>query len=257
MRFCLCAASQCSMALRVSSAVPFPLSLSALSLIELSPGWALTATSTDSLDDEPHSMSTGDVYAAVFALCTPVATGASSIGSLRYRCRRLPEESAAAAEDAGGVTAASNGAMPEVVREIVFQEREIVQPLPQICVCSRMVEAWFRVPPQVALRAASAVELKLESCVEEQLSIRVGIATGSSGQVVGDAFKDVWLRAGEAGEVGWQVSAQEAGVLEVFGSVEVLVGRPSGELDETSATVGAVPERGLEFALSAAVFVKA
>lgn len=245
------------MALRVSSAVPFPLSLSELTLCDLSSGWALTSTSCGGLQDSPHEMSTGDVYAARFSLCTPVATGSSSIGALRFRCRRISDDSADAEAGGAGAPEPAEVAVPHAVREIMYVEHEIVHPLPQICVCSRMIEAWFQAPPQVAMGASSTVVLKLESCVEEQLSIRVGIATGASGQVSGDAFKDVWLRAGEAGEVGWPVHAQEPGVLDLFGSVEVLVGRPSGELDAPSVADVNMPDQGLEFALSTSVFVNA
>eukprot|EP00892_Ulva_mutabilis_P008472 jgi/Ulvmu1/5998/UM026_0122.1 len=257
------AASRCGMALRLSSAVPFPLSLSALALTDLAPGWAVTSSSCDSLEGSPQEMCSGDVYAAHFTLCTPVATGASSIGALHFCCRRVPDDSTAPSEagegEGGGAAspAAVAGPPPEAVREIMHEERTIVHPLPQISVCSRMVEAWFEAPPQVAVGASSLIVLKLVSCMEEQLSIRVGLATGGSERVLGDAFRDVWLRAGQAGEVEWEVCAEEAGVLDLFGSVEVLVGRPSGELDAPSGLETGAADQGLEFALSASVFVRA
>lgn len=239
------------MSLRVSSAVPFPISLSTLSLTDLTSGWALTSSSSDGLEAEPHEMATGDIYAAYFTLCTPVATGLSSIGALCFRCQRLPED-----EEGGAGEPGRGPGVPAAVREIMHAERAITHPLPRLCVCSRMVEAWFQAPAQVALGESATVALKLESCIEEQLSVRVGIAAGSSGAIVGDAFKDVWLKAGEAGEVGWEVSAEEVGVLDLFGSVEVLVGRASDDLDAAGPAVAAGPDQGLDFALSTSVFVR-
>lgn len=248
------------MSLRVSSAVSFPISLSKLSLSDFTPGWALTSSSSDTLEAAPHEMATGDIYAAIFTLCTPVAAGLSSIGALHFRCKRLPEghgsrgPSEAGSAEGGSAQGGAARRAPAAVREIMYAEREIVHPLPRTCVCSRMVEVWFQAPAQVALGASATVVLKLESCVEEQLSVRVRIAPGSSGEIAGDAFTDIWLKGGEAGEVSWQVSAVEAGVLDLFGSVEVLLGRASVDLDAPGA-VGAEPDQGLEFALSTSIFL--
>lgn len=233
--------------------MPFPLSLSKLAVTDVTSGWALTSSSSDSLETSPHEMASGDIFAAVFTLCTPVATGASSIGALNMRCKRIPEDSTA--EAAARTDGGDDARLPAAVREAMYEEREIMHPLPRVCVCPRMVEAWFEAPAQVAL-GATTVLLKLESCVQEQLSVRVRIGVGSSGEIVGDAYKDLWLKAGEAGEVGWEVSAKEVGVLDLFGTVEVLIGKVSGDLDASGALPGNDSDPGLEFALSTSIFVR-
>lgn len=248
------------MSLRLSSTVPFPISLLKLSLSDFTPGWALTSSSSDGLEAAPHVMAPGDIYAAMFTLCTPVAVGLSSIGSLHFRCKRLPEgsrsrlPSEAGSAEGGSEEGGVAGRAPAAVREIMFADREIVHPLPRICVCSRMVEVYFQAPAQVALGAVTTVVLKLENCVEEHLAVRVGVTPGPSGEIVGDTVTDVWLKGGEASEVILEVRALEAGVLDLVGNVEVLLGRASADLD-AAGPVSAEPDQGLEFALGTSVFV--
>ena len=60
-----CAASRCSMALRVASLTPYTLQLCSLELENLAGGWALLHTSGAELQAAPHTMHCDDVLSLI------------------------------------------------------------------------------------------------------------------------------------------------------------------------------------------------
>lgn len=193
------------MDMRITAAAPDAVVLSEVQLLDLAPGWTVSATTLDAtLPPGGVAMQRSDVHTAIFHLQAPSASahdGRAPLGTLRLRWRHADPQPGAPMRP--GCDGGSDGG---------GEWYTLMHVLPPAVLCDSLATATLHAPPRLQVGAQGKLRLELRSGAEHAvLKVRATVDVSTGFKLVGEA--DAALEVAESGSVAheWTITPLQAG----------------------------------------------